>query len=177
MSPDSPSASTNSVEREDCWTLASGCRLRGGGCTSGKEAWRGRPPLPEPQVHGALPAFHYTWISGLKSAHVAAQAVPDEDGLDEIQWVLTDLDSRLISTLRQGDIRLLRPSWVLQQPSDYRVQRRQDLEALERAGATPSPLLTSQEAVSLVRRGVRAVGVISYGWLSPGEPPRSWTWL
>ena len=64
----------------------------------------------------------------------------------------------------------MRTSWLLQQPPEFRMKWRQHLEALEPRGARPSPLLTPEEAVSLVRQGDRSVGVLSYAWLSPGDP-------
>jgi hypothetical protein len=38
------------------------------------------------------------------------------------------------------------------------------------SGASPSPLLSPQEAVALVERGDRSIGTLTYGWLSPGDP-------
>ena len=49
-------------------------------------------------------------------------------------------------------------------------QNGQYLEALEACRALPAPLLSPIKAVALVRRGNRGVGVLSYGWLSPGDP-------
>ena len=73
--------------------------------------------------------------------------------------ILSQLDERLIAALRREDIRLLRPSWLLAQPDDFRLSRRQKLEELERSSS--SPLLSGAEAVALVRRATRAVGVLS----------------
>ena len=50
-----------------------------------------------------------------------------------------------------------------------RIQRRQELEALEESGAE-QPLLRPEEAAALVRRGDRSAGALTYGWLCPGEP-------
>ena len=88
----------------------------------------------------------------------------------EVREVLAALDEHLIEVLATGAIRLLRVEWVQQQPDDFKMPRRQELEALEQSGASPSPLLTPQEAVALIRRGDRCVGVLTYGWLSPGDP-------
>jgi hypothetical protein len=41
------------------------------------------------------------------------------------------------------------------------MPHRQELEAMEKSGVTPSPLLSPQEAEALLRRGQRAVGVLS----------------
>ena len=83
---------------------------------------------------------------------------------------LTALDDRLVEVLSAGAIRLVRTSWLLQQPPEFRIQWRQQLEALERGDEGLSPLLSPEEAVSLVRQGDRSVGVLSYAWLSPGDP-------
>jgi len=82
--------------------------------------------------------------------------------------ILSSLDDRLVWVLHTGDIRLLRTAWLLSQPEGYRIQNRQKLEELEKAGE--SPLLTREEAVKLIRQGNRGVGGLSYGWLSPGNP-------
>lgn len=76
---------------------------------------------------------------------------------------LTVLDDQLVAALKRSDVRLMRRAWLLAQPEGYRMQRRQALEELERGGASPSPLLSPDEAVQLIRRGDRSVGVLSYG--------------
>ena len=83
---------------------------------------------------------------------------------------LTQLDDRLATVLGSGVIRIVRIAWLQAQPLDYRMQRCQDLEELERSGVSPSPLLTPQEAVDLLRKGGRLIGTLSYGWLTPGQP-------
>ena len=80
---------------------------------------------------------------------------------------LAALDDRLVVVLSRGDIRLVRSSWLLAQPPGFSVPHRQ---ALERSGVSPSPLLSSEEAEELLRRGKRGVGVLSHAWLSPGNP-------
>ena len=84
--------------------------------------------------------------------------------------MLSELDKRLIHILAAGAIRLICVAWLRQQHPDFRMPSRQALEQLERQGASPSPLLAPAEAVRLVLRCQRLVGVLSYGWLSPGEP-------
>ena len=74
---------------------------------------------------------------------------------------LSQLDERLITALEREDIRLLRSAWLLAQPDDYHIQRRQELEEVEQQGASPSPLLSGAEAVDLVHRAARAMGVLS----------------
>ena len=86
---------------------------------------------------------------------------------------LTDLDEKqLIGALEEGDIRLLRCSWLGARPDNYCIQRRQDLEKLEEASSSAdgSPFWSCKEAAELVREGKRCVGVLSYGWSSPGRP-------
>ena len=90
----------------------------------------------------------------------------------EIYKALTALDDRLVEVLARGDICLVRTEWLLAQPDDYRIERRQALEALEHKNGL-SPLLTPAEAVALVRKGTRGVGVASHGWLSAGNPDPS----
>ena len=80
----------------------------------------------------------------------------------EVHQALTALDNRLVEVLERGDIRLMRGAWLLAQPEDFRISKRQDIEALE-MGASPSPLLSPEEAVDLIRGGSRSVGVLSYG--------------
>ena len=46
----------------------------------------------------------------------------------------------------------------------------QQLEELERSGASPSPLLSPEEAAALILQGDRSVGAVTHGWLSPGNP-------
>ena len=81
---------------------------------------------------------------------------------------LSKLDDRLIERVEAGDIRFVRPSW-LQQASTTRILRRQDLEALEASGEC-SPLLSTSEAVALIKQCDRSTGALTYGWQSPGSP-------
>ena len=80
------------------------------------------------------------------------------------------LDERLVTALAKEDIRLLRVEWLLAQPKGYKIQRRQELEKLERADQGLSPFLTGEEAADLIRNGEREVGALSYGWLLPWDP-------
>ena len=111
-------------------------------------------------------------LSRDSEALTAAAAVTGARGeiAHEILIALTRLDERLVIAFGGGDIRLVRTSWLLSQPPGFRVQHRQELEALERSGVSPSPLLSSEEAKELLRRGQRGVGVLSHAWLSPGNP-------
>ena len=85
-----------------------------------------------------------------------------------VQKVLTALDDGLVDTLRRGDIRLGRSTWLLAQPADFKMPRRQELEALEMAGE--SPLFNPDEAVALIRKGDRRVATLTYGWCMGGDP-------
>jgi hypothetical protein len=96
------------------------------------------------------------------------RAVMKHDEVQKVLAVLSDLDRRLEEKLGTGAIRLIRTAWLLSQPQEYRVERRQDLEALESQGASPSPFLSPEEAVRLLRNGRRGVGVLTYGWLLAG---------
>ena len=80
------------------------------------------------------------------------------------------LDERLVTALTDEDVRLLRVEWLLTQREDYKIQRRQELEKLERADRGLSPFLTGEEAADLIRNGAREVGALSYGWLLPWDP-------
>ena len=77
--------------------------------------------------------------------------------------VLSSLDDRLVGVLENAAIRLMDVSWLLKQPEDYLLERRQDLEKRELSGETP--LLQPVKAVTLIRRMNRSVGVLSYGAL------------
>ena len=99
-----------------------------------------------------------------KEEQPAAETEAQEPLLrDDVRLALTTLDDRLVRVLEVGDIRLVRAAWLLAQPEGYRIQRRQDLEALEQSGASPSPLISANEAVALIRKGDRSAGILSYG--------------
>ena len=80
------------------------------------------------------------------------------------------LDDRLVEALEREDIRLLRVEWLLAQPANFKMQRRQDLEQIERADSGQSPLLVGTESAALIRSGKRQVAGLSYGWLLPWDP-------
>ena len=130
-------------------------RSRGGGCAGSKT-----PVSPAAPVQGGPPPRQAQ--SASKEAQIP---IPDLDV--DLRKALSTLDNRLVKVLRDGDIRLLRSSWLLEQPDDYRIGKRQDLEELEMNGATPSPLLSPDEAVELIRKGTRSAGVLSYGCTLP----------
>ena len=111
-------------------------------------------------------------LSRDSEALTAAAAVTGARGeiAHEILIALTRLDERLVIAFGGGDIRLVSSSWLLAQPPGFRVPHRQELEALERTGVSPSPLLSNEEAKELLRRGQRGIGVLSHAWLSAGDP-------
>ena len=80
----------------------------------------------------------------------------------EIFRSLTTLDDQLVEVIRSGCICLVRSSWVLTQPDGFKVPWRQALES--------NALLSPDDAVKLIRRGSRCVGVVSYRWLSRAHP-------
>ncbi len=88
----------------------------------------------------------------------------------KLRQALTELDEIVIQVLMCGAIRLLCVKWLLMQQDDFKMPNRQALEALEKSGASSSPLLSREEAAALVRRGDRSIGALTYGWLSPGDP-------
>ena len=79
----------------------------------------------------------------------------------EMYQALSALDERLIAALRSGDIRLVRASWLLVQPDGFHMPYRQELEALEASGVTPSPLLSPDEAVAIIKKGDRSACILS----------------
>jgi hypothetical protein len=88
----------------------------------------------------------------------------------KLHRALTELDKIVIQVLMCGAIRLLCVKWLLMQPDNFKMPNRQELEALEKSGASPSPLLSGEEAAALVRRGDRSIGALTYGWLMSGDP-------
>ena len=84
---------------------------------------------------------------------------------DAVYQQLATLDDHLVELLQRGDIRFVRRAWLLQQPRDYRIVCRQELEKLESSGAMLSPVLSPHEGAALIRKGNRSVGVLSHGWL------------
>ena len=132
----------------------------------------------EPPPTAANVAPHdrlFNWIRDPRSTELPPGADPDAGAAlnADVRLALTALDDRLVKVLEAGDIRFVRSSWLLAQPDAYRIQKRQDLEALEQSGA--SPLLSPTEAVAIVRKGNRSAGILSYGCalchgLQPKQP-------
>ena len=81
---------------------------------------------------------------------------------EELRSICLELDQMILDALGAGHIRLVRVRWLRERPAGYRIERRQALE--ERESKSESPLLSTHEAVELVRRSTRSVGVLTYGW-------------
>ena len=126
-------------------------RGRGGGCCNCKEGG-----LLEEKSFMTLPEYASDGRSGQAGRDVQEQADVETD--DPVRTLSKLDEEQLVPVLQQGDIRLLRPSWLLQ-PSTMRISWRQDLEALERQGE--SPLLSPAEAVALIKQGNRCVGALT----------------
>ena len=79
--------------------------------------------------------------------------------------ILTHLDDRLAESLQAGDIRFVSTAWLLSQPENYRLERRQVLEAIETgpvgSDSGQCPLLSPAEAVALVRDCSRSVAALT----------------
>ena len=89
-------------------------------------------------------------------AHAQPSPLPPD-----VLRALSALDDRLIAKLASGAIRLASVEWLEVQPEGFLMPFRQQLEEEEKSGASPSPLLTPDEAVELIKRGDRSVGVLS----------------
>ena len=126
-------------------------RGRGGGCCNCK-------------IGGLLEEKSFMSVSEHASDGQGGQAARDvqeqaDEETDDPVQTLSKLDEeQLVPVLQRGDIRLLRPSWLLH-PSIKRITWRQELEALERQGE--SPLLSPAEAVALIKQGNRCVGALT----------------
>jgi hypothetical protein len=81
---------------------------------------------------------------------------------------LSSFDKRLEASVRRGTVKLLRVSWLVGRPAEWRLMCRQELEALEAAGE--APFLTPDEAVEHVHSAQRRLAALSYGWLTKGRP-------
>jgi len=118
--------------------------------------------------HAVRPAVTKTVAMGARSELSSPDACTPLP--PKLHRALTELDEIVIRVLLCGAIRLLCVEWLLMQPDNFKMPNRQALEALEKSGASPSPLLSREAAAALVRRGDRSIGALTYGWLSPGDP-------
>ena len=86
---------------------------------------------------------------------------------------LRALDDRLAGALRKGVIKLLMSDFLRLEGGVgrlLRIERRQDLEALEAEQTGLKIFLTPEEAVSALRSNTRAIAALTYGWTSPDHP-------
>ena len=70
-------------------------------------------------------------------------------------------DLRAVEVLEAGVIRILKSSWLVKQPREYRIQRLQEI--LEEALMTPQCAADSFGSD-------KALSMLSYGWLSKDHP-------
>jgi hypothetical protein len=87
-----------------------------------------------------------------------------QDG--DAAFSLTRLDDRLSEALGRGYIRLVKPDWLIAQSvaGGFLVRPCQELRMMQ-----PSPLLSPEDAVDVLRRANRSVGALTLGWLTPGH--------
>ena len=88
----------------------------------------------------------------------------------EMHERLSAFDRPLVKALDEAVIRVASVAWLLAQSDDFTMPYRQQLEELERGGASPSPLLSPKEAAALVQQGDRSLGAVTHAWLCPGNP-------
>lgn len=150
-------------------------RARGGGGKSSKQA------KPEDLPGSATTTPHRRPPAAVDLNALQAVNTEHNNTMDSRLWrALREMDSKLEGALASGDIKLIRTAWV-NQPSKDRggrrpglIRPRRELEVLqaecERDNYTPTPLLYPEEAVEMLKRGDRSIGVLSHGWLSTAEP-------
>jgi len=95
----------------------------------------------------------------------------------ETSTIFKRMDRQVEDMLERGVIRLLSVSFILSQPADWRLGRRQDLERdfpddpdPERPRPPRCAFLRNAEAVKLLSRPDRCVFVLSYRWLTAHDP-------
>ena len=94
----------------------------------------------------------------IEMAHLAHET---RQHLSPVVRRLSSFDDPVLKALEVGGIRLLRASWLRERPADFRIMRRQDLEKLEEQGE--SPFLSAREAIVLMCRAERLLGILTYG--------------
>ena len=90
---------------------------------------------------------------------LGALIIPDQS-LKRYLAQLAAIEGDLPTRLRDGDVKLLRTSWLLEQPDSYVLQRQQDLP--------PEAFVNPMEAVRLLRES--RVAALSYRWLDKDHP-------
>ena len=144
-------------------------RGRGGGCCQSKALPSSSADSPE-NILGSTQRARSPVKMGTSSgdAVVVAESIDveaeDTTALalpEDVRRALTAFDDRLVEALAASVIRLVSSSWLLAQLAGFQLPYRQQLEELERDGASPSPLVSPEEAVALVRQGNRSVGSVT----------------
>ena len=95
------------------------------------------------------------------SPEMAQLAAETRKELSTPMKILSSFEDPLLKALETGGMRFLRASWLRRQGRGFRILRRQDLEALEVSGE--SPFLSAREAIILICRARRLVGILTYG--------------
>eukprot|EP00966_Prymnesium_polylepis_P183158 4244597-Prymnesium_polylepis.1 len=75
------------------------------------------------------------------------------------------MDEMLVCRLEQGDIRLLDRKFIVSKKGDWRMKSRQELERI-----SPEAFISPDDAVAMVSKGDRHIGVLSYGWPTREDP-------
>ena len=115
----------------------------------------------------------HTWAEKIEQCvgptlqrHGDAPQESPEDAKGSLSSLAT-LDADLIHALREGWIALINADWIRQQPPGSRMRPRQLLERWSGDGVRP--LLSPEEAITAIGECKRCVGVLSHGWLLPGD--------
>jgi hypothetical protein len=95
----------------------------------------------------------------------------------ETSAIFKRMDRQVEDALQRGIIRLLSVTFLLSQPDDWHLGRRQDLERdfpddpdPHRPRPPQCAFLRNAEAVKLLKRADRSVFVLSYRWLTAHDP-------
>lgn len=122
------------------------------------------PPAAEPAIQRLTKQVTARLSSAMDSVVSWTSTLVEgnpQSTLSPVMKALSSFDDAMIPAIESGGLRFLSVAWLLQQPPDYRIQRRQDLEALEAQGGGLSPLLRPRESIALIRRCDRSVGVLT----------------
>lgn len=88
---------------------------------------------------------------------------------------LKEIDARLADNLKDGSIRLVRADFLRSDILSH-IERRQSLEGRESTSGE-SIFLSPREAVDLLAKSSRAIGVLTYGWTTSNDPDVTGTYL
>lgn len=86
-----------------------------------------------------------------------------------------ELDEQIWLNLKDGSIKLIRAEF-LRSGALNRIKRRQELEALEKEQGLHI-FVPAKQAVKLLKKSKRKIGVLTYGWNTPGDPDPTGTYL